>query len=223
MVHIRTRAELEWERARKQDSANPRLTCPVRERDGDGCRYCGIPVVWAARRGDRRGSYDHRPAGQRATSPEHLVVCCQGCNNRRGGRLLAEADRDVPLLEVPTEPFYSDYTVEYLARHGITVAPSNKSGQQPGSSAPTAQHPESAAKSQQPGSSAPTAQHPESAGPPTWAVDPDPDLQISSRSPRSEVYRPGRDGTGTGRVRDGKPSRRGGRGRGSPGKRSGGE
>ncbi len=124
-VHIRTKAELDWEKARRHDVANPRLTAPVKRRDGDACRYCGVIVQWRARRGDRQGSYDHRPPGLPAVSPENLVVCCMGCNRRRGGRPLSEADALVPLLPTPSDPFYGPITVAYLAERGIQVTPSD--------------------------------------------------------------------------------------------------
>lgn len=43
-LHLRLKAELDWERQRKADANRPNLIVPVRLRDGDGCRWCGAIV-----------------------------------------------------------------------------------------------------------------------------------------------------------------------------------
>lgn len=128
-LHIRLRAEIEWERQQKADSANPALTVPVRLRDGDACRYCGVVVFWRARKGARRGTYDHRIPGQAATI-DTLVVACGGCN--AGRRDNPEADSRYPLKPEPREPYYSEQTAAFLADHNIRVTPRNaRPGDQP--------------------------------------------------------------------------------------------
>lgn len=187
IVHLRSRAELEWEKARKLDTANPRLIVEVKLRDGDACRYCGVIVQWRARRGGRRGSYDHRPPGQRAASPEQLVVCCFECNGRRSDRSLAEADALVPLRAAPATPFYSAVTVAYLAAHGVTVQPSDPS-QQPQSSSHQARSAGAApGADQQPTGSSHQALP--GAVPAAGSADP-------AETSKSEGYRSGRDGSG---------------------------
>lgn len=126
-LHIRLKAEVEWERQRKRDAANPALTVPVRLRDGDGCRYCGNVVQWTARRGDRRGGYDHRIPSQAATVDTY-VVCCAKCNRERSDD--SKADDRIPLLPTPAQPYYSATSLEFLARNGITIT-TQRPGTQP--------------------------------------------------------------------------------------------
>ena len=135
LIHIRPQAEVDWEAQQRRDTANPRLTMPARERDGDACRYCARVVWWGGnKRSSRAGSYDHRTPGQRAVSPDDLVVACKECNSRRGGWVragwdLAQMDAEMPLLPVPEPPFYSPGTAEQLTRFkGRTVAPTSSSG-----------------------------------------------------------------------------------------------
>lgn len=194
LLHIRKKAEIEWERARKRDVSNPRLVVPVRLRDGDGCRYCGRIVQWNARRGNRAGTYDHRRPGQPALFPEDLVVCCAACNSQRG----TDIDPDAwPLRPAPAEPHYGDLTVRLLAEHGHTVP----------SAAP-------AASAAGPGDAPAGAPRPASAG----ASDGDDaaerveDLQVGSADLLDRRYpadrNPGRDGNAGRSARRG---RRGGR------------
>ena len=123
-IHMRTREEIEWERQRKSDNSNPALIVPVRLRDGDACRYCGMVVDFrpGQRRGRIAGTYDHRRPGQAATI-ETYVVACSGCNATRGDN--PNADAALPLLPEPTKPYYSEHTVawirdnEWAKRNGI--------------------------------------------------------------------------------------------------------
>jgi hypothetical protein len=106
----------EWETIRRADVSNRDLTVPVRHRDGDGCRYCGHVVIWGDRKGARGGTYDHRIPGQGAKSPDDMVVACRSCNSAR------KDDPDkIPLLDVPTKPYYSAGTAAYLAKAGVIV------------------------------------------------------------------------------------------------------
>ncbi|WP_047892162.1 HNH endonuclease [Micromonospora sp. RV43] len=118
LFHIRLRAEIEWERQRKNDNGNPILTVPVRLRDGDACRYCGRIVNWDARTGALAGTYDHRHPGQAARGPDDLVVCCNHCNGRRGKDPQPNRWHTLP---APTSPYYGKTTVEHLANHGHQV------------------------------------------------------------------------------------------------------
>ena len=196
LFHIRKKAEIEWERARKRDISNPRLIVPVRLRDGDACRYCGRIVQWNARRGNRAGTYDHRRPGTAALFPEDLVVCCAGCNSQRG----ADVDPDAwPLRPAPAFPHYGDLTVRLLAEHGHLV--------------PSAAPEESAAG---PGDAPPSAPRPASDG----AADGDSaaervtDLQVGSADSTGRGHpadrNPGRDGV-AGRSGTARRGRRGGR------------
>jgi hypothetical protein len=115
----------------------------VKERDGDGCRYCGIVVYW---RGDRRskkaGTYDHRIPGQAATVDTSVVACAE-CNGTRGGyqrhgMTLEQIDEHVPLLPAPTEPYYSEFTADQLTKHfgRPFVATKARPGTQPDTARP---------------------------------------------------------------------------------------
>jgi len=85
LFHMILRDERAWTNARKRDTSNPTLTAPVRERDGDACRWCGQVVVWSGdRKSGRAGTYDHVRPGQPAESPDDLVVACKTCNSARG-------------------------------------------------------------------------------------------------------------------------------------------
>lgn len=117
-LHIRLREEVEWDRQRRKDSANPELTVPVRVRDGDSCRYCGQVVYWRNKKGARGATYDHREPGKPATVDTY-VVSCRGCNSKRSDTV--DADEQVPLLPAPDAPYYSSSTIKWLAGHGVKI------------------------------------------------------------------------------------------------------
>lgn len=119
LFHMILKDERAWTNQRKKDQRNPKLTVPVRLRDGDACRYCGKTVSWSDRVSGRAGSYDHTRPGEEAT-PQTYVVCCKECNGRRSN----DPDSNWKTLAVPDEPLYGPQTVEFLAGHGVTVQPS---------------------------------------------------------------------------------------------------
>jgi hypothetical protein len=137
-VHIRRKAEIEWERQQRADASNPALIVPVRLRDGDGCRYCARIVNWRDRRGGRGGTYDHRHPGAPATA-DTLVVACRSCNSGRRDR--ADAEDRYPLLPVPADPFYSDLTAAFLTEHGNRTRPTSMSDARPDNQPDTAPRP----------------------------------------------------------------------------------
>lgn len=134
-IHIRTKEEIEFERQRKSDNSDPALIVPIRLRDGDACRYCGMVVNWKARKGRLAGTYDHRVPGQKATVDTY-VVSCTGCNAGRGNDM--DADKRYPLLPEPLKPYYSPHTREWLEnndwreRNGFKVPKPPASIVQPG-------------------------------------------------------------------------------------------
>ncbi|MEU8264929.1 hypothetical protein AB0C02_30485 [Micromonospora sp. NPDC048999] len=119
LAHIRLKDELDWERQRRADNGNPVLTVPVRLRDGDACRYCGVVVNWGDQKGGRGATYDHCRPGQAATGPDDLRVACRACNARRKDH--PDADDWCPPRPAPAEPYYSARTVTWLAEHGHQV------------------------------------------------------------------------------------------------------
>lgn len=114
-VRVRTAKEsdqIEQVVQRKRALMNPAITVPVRLRDGDECRWCGI-VTWWGTRGRtsvRSGAYDHVRAGE-VVSVETTVVACASCvakrRDPRRGQLM-------PLVPAPAVPFYSAATVAWL-------------------------------------------------------------------------------------------------------------
>ena len=118
LIHMRSKAEIEWERQQRRDVTDKKLTLSARRRDGDACRYCATPVDWKNRRGARGGTYDHLIPGQPATL-DTLVVSCKACNSSLGDTDV-EA-RQERILPVPEQPLYQDETVTMLAAHGIRV------------------------------------------------------------------------------------------------------
>lgn len=128
-VHVLTLTEEQWNRQQKRDNSNPEITVPVRMRDGDVCRYCGLVVWFGQKKGDKRGTYDHRPPGLPG-SAETTVVACGACNSARGTlgkglppeEALAAADERFPLLPAPGEPYWSPSTREWLRSHLRIIA-----------------------------------------------------------------------------------------------------
>lgn len=117
--HLRTREEIDWENARKDDVSDLSLTIPVRVRDGDACRYCSAVVNWADRKGGRGGTYDHLKPGKRAETMHDLVVACRSCN---GGRRDAGEQRAkrYPLMSPPHENarYFSKSTLVWFTENG---------------------------------------------------------------------------------------------------------
>jgi len=134
-IHIRTRAEVEWDRQRQSDTANVGLTVPVRLRDGDNCRYCGVLVQWMGRKSNRSAEYDHRNPGQAATV-DTLVVACRTCNGARQAN--PQWDADHPLRPVPASPNYTEPTARFLTVNGYPIEPNVQPDALTASSADTA-------------------------------------------------------------------------------------
>lgn len=119
-IHMRLRDEIEWERQQRADTRDPRLTVPVRLRDGDNCRWCGVSVTWRGRTSNSSGEYDHLIPGTAATI-ETLVVACRSCNGaRKGGseEQLAAWEETHPLRPAPASPRYGKSTAKYLQDNG---------------------------------------------------------------------------------------------------------
>lgn len=126
LIHLRTRAEVEWDRQRKRDTSNADVTLRVLHRDGSACRYCGKSVSWTDRRGGRGATYDHRQ--KPARSADDMVVACRSCNSARGepgSDQAAAFDRNNPILPVPEKPHYCDHARARLAKAGLTVDPAS--------------------------------------------------------------------------------------------------
>lgn len=121
LIHMRSRAEVEWDRQRNRDNGNTDLTMPVRLRDGDACRWCGRSVNFVKdRKSARGGTYDHLDPGQPGTV-ETMVVSCKTCNSSRQDNR-KEWDLTHQLRPVPTRRHFQPQTIELLLAHGYTRA-----------------------------------------------------------------------------------------------------
>lgn len=119
-IHIRLKADIEWERIQQQDSNDPKIRVPVMLRDGDNCRWCGHRVQWLGRGSKRRATFDHLQPGKKGT-PETVVIACKGCNSSRQNN--PAWDDEHTLRPAPKHPQYSKYTAEYLTENGHSVQP----------------------------------------------------------------------------------------------------
>jgi hypothetical protein len=221
-LHMRLRAEIDWERQQRADAANPALTVPVRLRDGDGCRYCGRVANWRARRGALAGTYDHRVPGKPGTVST-LVVACGACN--AGRRDDPEADQRYPLRPAPPSPYYSKITAAFLAEHGHTVTATEdlRPGSQPDHAHPSDPAPSGTPPRPDTGPPVAPADHPADHQRP--GAQPDPahpagsadHLPTGSRSTGSGRVGTGRAGSAGDRAGTGRAKRSGrGRPRGAP-------
>ncbi|MGP4995097.1 hypothetical protein [Glutamicibacter ardleyensis] len=115
LFHMILKSEKEREKNRQADNRRPERSGPVRKRDGDECRWCGVVVKFSSdRRSARVGTIDHiDPRDLDSSEPtpfERLVVACKQCNSQRKDG--ATWDRD--LLPEPSNPYYSKVTAEWL-------------------------------------------------------------------------------------------------------------
>lgn len=215
-VHIRRKAEVEWERQRRRDASDSGLIVPVRLRDGDACRYCGVIVNWRDRKSGRGGTYDHRTAGQAARNPDDLRVACNACNGFRSNN--PDADERRPPRPAPAEPFYGPETVALLAKHGHLVPASDRP--RPGTQPGTAPRDPAPSRTPPPATPPPAGHRAVPTPPPPRPSDPAPSRIPRSATPPPAGPRhqdqpprsadpadrrhagsgsPGRDGTGSGR------------------------
>lgn len=116
LLHLRTKAEVTAERDYRAQLRDPEEFGPVRLRDGDQCRYCGVIVRWKDNTSARGALLDHVVKGE----PE-MVVSCRKCNGIKGSKTLEEAG--LTLKRPPKNPYFSDYTRKLLTRHGFAVPP----------------------------------------------------------------------------------------------------
>lgn len=110
------KSERAWKKQRDSDRRNPEVLVPVRQRDGDACRWCGKVVNWLNRKGNTGATYDHLRPGQAATVDTY-VVACKACNSARKEGLHWKER----LMDPPQQPYYGPQTVAFLANHGIAV------------------------------------------------------------------------------------------------------
>lgn len=120
-IHILSKAEVEARRNRSRENRDPKLKSAVIYRDGDLCRYCGVPIRWTGPIGFSSGTLDHvDPTSVGSATVEGLVVACHKCNSSRQDAR-AEFDEAHPLRPVPADPYYSQWSAEFLNRNGFEV------------------------------------------------------------------------------------------------------
>ena len=164
LIHMVSKEQREWANQQRNDTRDSKLVVPIRERDGDACRWCGHVVYWNDKRGARGGTYDHLHPGVAAKSPDDMVVSCRGCNSSRKDS--QNSDNDLSqLLPAPQNPWYSDATANFLNEHANLmrthnhVLPSAKKDK-----------PRGKPKAPPPGSSEPPGSSASPAPPPAWAA-----------------------------------------------------
>lgn len=103
--HIILREDRAWNLQRDKDRRTPDLTMPVRARDGDVCRYCGVVVTSTKdTRSGRALTLHHVHPGQPATFDTY-VVACVGCNSKLGDQ--PHPVEGMPLRPPPPLPYFS--------------------------------------------------------------------------------------------------------------------
>lgn len=123
-IHLLSKAEVEARRNRSRENRDPKLKSAVIFRDGDLCRYCGVPVRWTGPIGFSSGTLDHvDPTSVGSATVDKLVVACHQCNSSRQDAR-SEFDEAHPLRDVPADPYYSQWSAEFLTRNGYEVQPS---------------------------------------------------------------------------------------------------
>ncbi len=164
LIHMVSKEQREWANQQRNDTRDSKLVVPIRERDGDACRWCGHVVYWNDKRGARGGTYDHLHPGVAAKSPDDMVVSCRGCNSSRKDS--QNSDNDLSqLLPAPQNPWYSDATANFLNEHANLmrthnhVLPSAKKDK-----------PRGKPKAPPPGSSEPSGSSASPAPPPDWVA-----------------------------------------------------
>ena len=119
LFHMILKSEKERNKNREADNRKPERSGPVRKRDGDECRWCGVIVRFSNGAGGdqksaRVGTIDHLdPKDLDSSEPtpmERLVVACKTCNSSRKDG----ATWDRQLRPVPENPYYSKATAQWL-------------------------------------------------------------------------------------------------------------
>ena len=124
-IHLQSKAEVLRRRQQTADNRNLALVVPVRLRDGDNCRWCGVEVIWLGRKTARSAQLDHLHPdrlGNELTIVEDLVVACAACNQARGGDS-ERWDSAHRLLLPPARPAYGPATAAFLSRNGHLTEP----------------------------------------------------------------------------------------------------
>jgi len=123
-IHIRTVAEMEWNNRQRNDTRDPRLMVPIRQRDGDQCRWCRIVVVWSGPSNNRSATVDHLVPGEAATV-DTAVIACWECNHARNDDRSGKWEAEHAVFPPPVKPLYGSATVKYLFENAGVVVEQN--------------------------------------------------------------------------------------------------
>ncbi len=129
-IHLRTRAELEAEARYRNELRDDGLRVALLLRDGDNCRWCGVFVLWAGKKGQQHAEPDHLLGTDVPGTVENMVIACRRCNRGRG------ADRDLwdsthTLRPVPDRPQYGAHSARFLTKNGYPTQPHLRSDEDP--------------------------------------------------------------------------------------------
>lgn len=127
-LNLQSREDKERRNRQRNDTRDPRLEVPVRQRDGDNCRWCNVRVHWKGPKTPRDGTLDHLRPGHPGTV-ETLVVSCRSCNSARKDN--PQWDETYELYPEPKMPRYGSATARFLSEHNIPTVPNIGPDRQP--------------------------------------------------------------------------------------------
>lgn len=119
-LNLQSREDKERRNRQRNDTRDPHLEVPVRQRDGDNCRWCNVRVNWRGPKNPRRATLDHLRPGEPGTV-ETLVVSCMGCNSARKDN--PRWDETYELYPEPKMPRYGSATAQFLSDNNIPTVP----------------------------------------------------------------------------------------------------
>lgn len=182
-----SRAENDVAKAQRRELRDRELREQVRRRDADCCRYCGKAVRWNDRRSADGGVLDHvRP--DIAAGADNLVVCCRGCNTRKGRRTPEAAGmrlQPLPRSTTGWAPIYDGSATDSEPTSDPTTDPTQNRSETGGRSVVGLPPPRAAP----PSSENSTPSRPQPASEPTYDA-------VSELTRSGATDGPGRDGTG---------------------------
>lgn len=121
LLHVRKKAAVEIDRARKRDSRNPDITLAARVRDGDVCRWCGQTVKFADHKSNKGGTIDSLN-GHEDSTVDTVVVACRKCNSIRKEQNPETKFWKLRPAPEPGEAYYDPSTIEHINGHSWAKA-----------------------------------------------------------------------------------------------------
>lgn len=127
-LNLQSKEDKERRNRQRNDTRDPRLEVPVRQRDGDNCRWCNVRVHWRGPKSPRDGTLDHLRPGEPGTV-ETLVVSCRSCNSTRKDD--PKWDETYELYPEPSQPRYGTATAKFLTDNNVPTKPNIGPDRQP--------------------------------------------------------------------------------------------